>query len=77
MLEYILEVTGRNRLLAPLPFGIATLKAHFLQLLPKPPLTVDQVRQLAYDNVVSDTAISEKRTLEAIGVDPRASSATP
>jgi len=72
LLEYILEVTGRKRLLAPLPFGVARLKAQFLQLMPKPLLTVDQVRQLGRDNVVSEAAISGKRTLEGIGLEPRA-----
>ena len=71
-MEYILEVTDRKRLLAPLPFEIARLKAWFLQLLPNPLLTVDQVRQLAHDNVVSEAAIKDGRTLEGIGIDPHA-----
>ncbi len=72
VLRYILEVTDRRRLLAPLPFEIAKLKAWFLQLLPNPLLTVDQVRLLATDNVVSDEAIREGRTLQGIGIDPQA-----
>jgi uncharacterized protein YbjT (DUF2867 family) len=72
LLEYILAETGRSRILAPLPFPIARLKAQFLQLMPKPMLTVDQVRQLAHDNVVSDEAVAEHRTLEGLGIDPRA-----
>ncbi|WP_436642223.1 complex I NDUFA9 subunit family protein [Microbaculum sp. FT89] len=72
LLEYILKVTGRRRILAPLPFEIAKLKAWFLQMFPKPLLTVDQVRQLARDNVVSEEAIREGRTLEGIGIDPHA-----
>ena len=72
LLEYILAETGRSRLLAPLPFGLARLKAHFLQLLPKPLLTVDQVRQLAHDNVVSEAAVSEHRTIEDLGIEPQA-----
>jgi len=52
----ILRETGRKRILVPLPFGIATLKAAFLQLLPNPLLTVDQVKLLKDDNVVSPTA---------------------
>src|SRR5690606_3864894 len=46
ILEYILEVTGRSRILAPLPFPFATFKAHLLELLPSPLLTVDQVKLL-------------------------------
>jgi hypothetical protein len=43
-----------------------------LQWLPKPPLTVDQVRLLERDNVVSAQAQSEGRTIEALGIDPTA-----
>ena len=56
MLQLILRETGRRRLLVPLPFGLAMLKAAFLQILPKPLLTMDQVRLLKTDNVVSSTA---------------------
>jgi NADH dehydrogenase len=56
LMQLILRETGRKRVLVPLPFGIAFLKAAFLQLLPNPLLTVDQVRLLKKDNVVSATA---------------------
>ena len=56
LLQLILRETGRRRALIPMPFGIAFLKAAFLQLLPKPLLTIDQVRLLKKDNVVSPTA---------------------
>ena len=56
LLQLILREIGRRRLLVPLPFGLAMLKAAFLQILPKPLLTVDQVRLLKKDNVVSPTA---------------------
>jgi NADH dehydrogenase len=48
------------------PFGIASLKAMFLQLLPNPLLTVDQVRLLKKDNVVSTTAAG----LSNLGITP-------
>lgn len=51
LLEYILAVTGRKRLLLPLPFALAKLEAFFLQLLPKPLLTMDQVELLKVDNL--------------------------
>ena len=35
----------------PLPFHVASLTAKFLQLLPNPLLTEDQLRLLKYDNV--------------------------
>jgi NADH dehydrogenase len=43
IMEYILAVTERSRLLIPLPFGLAKMQAWFLQFLPNPPLTPDQV----------------------------------
>lgn len=70
--EYILQITGRKRLLAPLPFFAASFKAGFLELLPKPILTKDQVTLLKSDNVVSDAAAKDGRVLENLGVRPTA-----
>ena len=42
-----------KRLLLPLPKPIASLTAKFLQLLPKPLLTEDQLKLLKYDNIKS------------------------
>ena len=56
LMKLILREIGRKRVLVPLPFGIASLKAMFLQILPNPLLTMDQVRLLKRDNVVSVTA---------------------
>jgi NADH dehydrogenase len=71
-MEYVLAVTERKRLLVPLPFGLAKLKAYFLQLMPKPLLTPDQVELLRVDNVVSEAASAEGRTLAALGIEPAA-----
>ena len=68
--ERVLEYTGRNRLLVPVPFWFAKLKATFLQLLPSPLLTVDQVRLLESDNVVSVGARTGRHTLKDLGIDP-------
>jgi NADH dehydrogenase len=70
LLEYVLAVTGRRRLLIPLPFAIARLQAMVLQLLPKPLLTPDQVELLRSDNVVSNEAEREGRTLRGLGIEP-------
>jgi len=70
LLQYVLTTTGRNRLLMPLPFAAAQLQAWFLQFLPKPPLTPDQVELLKSDNVVSAEASRQGRTLEALGIAP-------
>jgi NADH dehydrogenase len=72
LMQYVLHITGRKRLLVPLPFALARFQAAFMQLLPKPPLTVDQVRLLERDNVVSDAAKSEDRTCAGLGIDPTA-----
>ena len=72
LMTYVLEVTGRKRLLLPLPFGLARLQAFFLQYLPKPLLTPDQVELLRADNIVSAAAQAEGRTLTALGIEPAA-----
>jgi uncharacterized protein YbjT (DUF2867 family) len=72
ILEYILKETGRSRPLLPLPFSLAKIQASFLQILPKPLLTVDQVTMLERDNIVSEAAIAEKRTLAGLGIDATA-----
>jgi NADH dehydrogenase len=46
------------------------MQASFLQLLPKPLLTTDQVNLLRHDNVVSEEAKREGRTLQALGIEP-------
>jgi uncharacterized protein YbjT (DUF2867 family) len=53
LMRYMLEVLGRRRLLPTVPFDLASLQARFLELLPAPPLTRDQVELLKVDNVVS------------------------
>lgn len=70
LMAYILEVTGRSRPLVPVPFAIARLQASVLEMLPAPLLTVDQVRMLETDNVVSAAAQAEKRTLSGLGISP-------
>jgi NADH dehydrogenase len=72
LMQYVLTVIERKRLLVPLPFPIAKLQARFLQYLPKPPLTPDQVEMLRADNVVSQLAEDEGRTLPAFGMEPTA-----
>ena len=66
LLQMILRETGRKRLLVPLPFALASLKAAFLQLLPNPILTMDQVKLLKTDNVVAPTAAG----LADLGITP-------
>ncbi len=71
-LETVLRVTCRDRALVSLPFGIASMIGSIASLIPfvKPPVTADQVELLKSDNVVSESAIKEGRTLCGLGIRP-------
>ena len=53
VLEILLNLINKKRLLIPFPLPVAKLSAKFFQLLPKPLLTEDQLRLLKYDNIPS------------------------
>jgi uncharacterized protein YbjT (DUF2867 family) len=75
LMEFVLATIQRRRLLVPVPFALMGLQATVLQFLPKPPITPDQVELLKRDNVVSDEARRESRTLEGVGIIPESMSA--
>jgi uncharacterized protein YbjT (DUF2867 family) len=75
LMEFMLATIQRRRLLLPVPFGLMKFNATFLQLLPKPPITPDQVEMLKYDNVVSAAAQGDARTLEGLGIVPQSAAA--
>lgn len=68
IMEMVMNFTDRKCALIPVPYWMAKFEAFFLQMLPSPLLTVDQVRLLEHDNKVSDQAVAEGRTLSALGV---------
>jgi NADH dehydrogenase len=71
IMQIILGITERNRMLISLPFGLAKLQALFLQYAPGAlKLTPDQVAMLQSDNVVSDAAKAAGLTLEGLGIAP-------
>jgi len=70
LMRFVLSTIERKRLLVPLPFFVAKMQAMVLQYLPKPPLTPDQVELLRVDNVVSERAKVEGRTLQGLSIDP-------
>ena len=70
LLEDMLRVTGRTRILVPLPVPVARLVSWVAQFIPNPPLTPDQVRLLGSDNVVSESARAAGSTLEGLGIAP-------
>ena len=49
----ILKSIKKKRLLFPLPLTLAKINAKLFQLMPKPLLTMDQLKLLKYDNIVS------------------------
>jgi uncharacterized protein YbjT (DUF2867 family) len=53
ILEKLLNLIGKKRLLIPMPLPIAQISARFFEIMPKPLLTRDQLKLLKYDNVLS------------------------
>ena len=53
LMEILLTEIKKKRLLVPIPFGFAKFQSYFLQMMPNPLLTPDQVELLKHNNVVS------------------------
>ncbi len=53
ILEKLLSLIEKKRVLLPMPISLARMTAHIFELLPKPLITNDQLRLLKYDNVLS------------------------
>lgn len=66
LLQLMLQTINRRRLLVPLPFAVADMQAFFLEKLPQPMLTRDQVAMLRKDNIVQPGAL----TLADLGIEP-------
>jgi|AntRauTorcE11897_2_1112592.scaffolds.fasta_scaffold01156_6 NADH dehydrogenase len=66
LMEYILEQTGTHAMLIRLPWSISKLMGAILQNLPGKMLTVDQVKSLKQDNVVTGNTL----TMDDIGIVP-------
>ena len=71
LLDKTQEWSGRKRHYLRIPFWAAKLGALLTAPLPNGlrPLTVDQIRMLQSDNVVSGAAQAEGRTLAGLGID--------
>ena len=72
ILEKLLFLIDKKRILIPLPPFIATLQARIFEFMPKPLITRDQLRLLNYDNVQSgkyktnsDIGIPSKRYFDS------------
>jgi NADH dehydrogenase len=71
IMETILKIIDRDRMLVSLPFGLAKLQSIVLQFAPGAlKLTPDQVELLRGDNVVSQAAKTAGLTLEGLGITP-------
>jgi NADH dehydrogenase len=68
LLELLQAELGRRRCMMSIPWGLARLEARFLEFLPTPPLTRDQVELLRQDNVVGPEALG----FAALGLAPTA-----
>jgi len=53
ILEKLLSLIEKKRLLLPMPISLARITAHFFEFLPKPLITNDQLKLLKYDNILS------------------------
>lgn len=74
LMELMVSETGQNRVLAPVPFPIASLIGLFGEIAGRlpfvdPPLTRDQVKLLKRDNIVRSDA--EVGTLNDLGIEPQ------
>ena len=72
LLRRTMDYAGHPRKFVVLPFWLAKLSAALTKPLPMSlrAITVDQVRMLQADTVVSRAAIDERRTLAGLGVTP-------
>jgi NADH dehydrogenase len=64
LIEILLGEIKKKRFLVNIPFNIAKFQSYFLQMLPNPILTMDQVELLKYDNILS----GEHPTLKDLGI---------
>jgi uncharacterized protein YbjT (DUF2867 family) len=71
-MERMLEVTKRRRMLLPIPWSAARMMGRVGEYVPGQPLTLDQVRMLQFDNVVSEEAKADGRTLAGLDIEPTA-----
>lgn len=67
LMELQNSYTKRSACIWDMPNGLAKFLAFFLQLLPKPLLTIDQVRSLSVDNIVSKKSLGFKE----LGITPQ------
>ena len=53
IINKLLNLIDKKRVLLPLPLVIAEFSARFFEIMPKPLITIDQLKLLKYDNIPS------------------------
>ena len=66
LLQILLRIINRKRILIYIPKKIAILMAKFFQVLPNPLLTEDQIKLLENNNIV----LSTNYTFKYLGINP-------
>jgi len=64
LMEILLTEIKKKRFLIPISFGLAKFNSYFLQMMPQPLLTPDQVEILKYDNIITGNQL----TLQDLGI---------
>ena len=64
LMEILLKEIKKKRFLISIPFRFAKFQSYFLQMMPNPLLTPDQVELLKHNNVVS----GDHPTLKDLGI---------
>jgi len=64
LMEILLKEIKKKRFLIPIPSGLAKFQSYFLQMMPNPLLTPDQVELLRHNNIVS----GDYPTLKDLGI---------
>ena len=64
LMEILLIEIKKKRFLVPIPFSFAKFQSYFLQMMPNPLLTPDQVELLRHNNIVS----GDYPTLKELGI---------
>ena len=58
ILQILMKCIKKNRILLPLPLTLAKLTAFFMQILPEPLITKDQINLLKYDNIKTENGLT-------------------
>ncbi len=70
-LDIMQKVADQNRSYISLPWFFAKAMGKLTGWLPGAPITLDQVKMLETDTIVSQEAIRQNRTLEGMGINPK------